>query len=217
MNLDLFVTSDTGLAHLAGGLGVRVWLPLPKAADWRWLLKREECPWYPTMRLFRQREFGNWDEVFARVRRRVEELMQTERAERGLLVPCVAAELIDRIAQLEAGLEREPDQIDVQRAHLDVGRLLRTYRGSVAESDELCHLRTELKSLHRSLGQIEDDIRECERVQSFGVRYCELNQAYWQRQEMRKEYGRRIDQCLRGQAAEKGGVRDHESAVQESI
>jgi len=65
-NLDLVVTVDTALAHLAGALGVPVWMALPFAPDWRWLLDREDSPWYPTMRLFRQRRPGDWDEVFQR-------------------------------------------------------------------------------------------------------------------------------------------------------
>jgi Flp pilus assembly protein TadD len=66
-NLDLVVTADTSLAHLAGGLGVPVWLPLSAVSDWRWLLKREDSPWYPTMRLFRQKTLGDWDGVFRRM------------------------------------------------------------------------------------------------------------------------------------------------------
>ncbi len=53
-NLDLVITCDTAIAHLAGALGVQVWVALPLAPDWRWLLQREDSPWYPTMRLFRQ-------------------------------------------------------------------------------------------------------------------------------------------------------------------
>jgi Flp pilus assembly protein TadD len=66
-NLDLVVTSDTVIAHLAGALGVPVWVALAFAPDWRWLLNREESPWYPTMRLFRQRSQGDWEEVFERI------------------------------------------------------------------------------------------------------------------------------------------------------
>jgi hypothetical protein len=66
-HLDLVITSDTALAHLAGALGVRVWLLLPWVPDWRWLLDRDDSPWYPTMRLFRQKECGNWVEVLQRV------------------------------------------------------------------------------------------------------------------------------------------------------
>jgi tetratricopeptide (TPR) repeat protein len=65
MNLDLVITSDTAIAHLAGALGVPVWVVLPYAADWRWLLNRSDSPWYPTMRLFRQKQPGDWAEPFA--------------------------------------------------------------------------------------------------------------------------------------------------------
>jgi hypothetical protein len=63
-NLDLVITSDTAVAHIAGALAVPVWVPLALVPDWRWLLEREDCPWYPTMRLFRQKHFGRWEEVF---------------------------------------------------------------------------------------------------------------------------------------------------------
>jgi tetratricopeptide (TPR) repeat protein len=73
---DLVITPDTSTAHLAGALGVRAWVALPYVADWRWLMGREDSPWYPATRLFRQTERGVWDDVFAR--------MATElRAERG--------------------------------------------------------------------------------------------------------------------------------------
>jgi hypothetical protein len=65
--LDLVITSDTAIAHVAGALGVPVWVVLQFDADWRWLNAREDSPWYPTMRLFRQRSAGDWTEVFARV------------------------------------------------------------------------------------------------------------------------------------------------------
>jgi tetratricopeptide (TPR) repeat protein len=52
---------------LAGALGAAVWIALPRVPDWRWLLDREDCPWYPTARLIRQRRFGDWEEVFARI------------------------------------------------------------------------------------------------------------------------------------------------------
>ncbi|MCX5922297.1 MAG: hypothetical protein NTX86_03140 [Candidatus Dependentiae bacterium] len=61
--LDLIITVDTSIAHLAGGLGVPVWVVLPYAADWRWMLDRNDSPWYPTMRLFKQSQPGNWQSV----------------------------------------------------------------------------------------------------------------------------------------------------------
>jgi tetratricopeptide (TPR) repeat protein len=66
-NLDLVISSDTAVPHLAGALGVPVWVALPVVPDWRWLLDREDSPWYPSMRLFRQTRLGVWDDVFDRI------------------------------------------------------------------------------------------------------------------------------------------------------
>jgi hypothetical protein len=62
-NMDLVISLDTAPAHLAGALGIPVWMYLPKAPEWRWMTERIDSPWYPTMRLFRQTNPGNWDEV----------------------------------------------------------------------------------------------------------------------------------------------------------
>jgi tetratricopeptide (TPR) repeat protein len=67
MHLDLVISSDTAIPHLAGALGVPVWLALSLAPDWRWLLHREDSPWYPNFRLFRQKRFGQWPDVFAEI------------------------------------------------------------------------------------------------------------------------------------------------------
>jgi tetratricopeptide (TPR) repeat protein len=66
-NLDLVISSDCATVHLAGALGVPVWVAMPWAPDWRWLLERDDCPWYPTMRLFRQSSLGDWPGVFRRI------------------------------------------------------------------------------------------------------------------------------------------------------
>jgi len=65
--LDLVVSSDTVTAHLAGALGVPTWVALSTSSDWRWLTEREDTPWYPNMRLFRQRSRGQWAPVFERI------------------------------------------------------------------------------------------------------------------------------------------------------
>ena len=62
-NLDLLVTVDTSVAHLAGAMGRPVWIMLPRAPDWRWLLDRSDTPWYPSVRLFRQQTVRRWDDV----------------------------------------------------------------------------------------------------------------------------------------------------------
>ncbi len=64
-NLDLVITSDTSIAHLAGALGRPTWVALRHVPEWRWFLERGDSPWYPGMRLFRQPKHGDWDSVFA--------------------------------------------------------------------------------------------------------------------------------------------------------
>jgi tetratricopeptide (TPR) repeat protein len=75
-SLDLVVTSDTAIPHLAGALGVPVWVALAQVPHWSWLLEREDCPWYPTMRLFRQERRGEWGPVFQRIAEAVRQRMR---------------------------------------------------------------------------------------------------------------------------------------------
>lgn len=64
---DLLISVDTSVAHLAGSLGVPVWLLVPYAPDWRWMMTRTDSPWYPSMTLFRQDASRSWTEVLSRV------------------------------------------------------------------------------------------------------------------------------------------------------
>jgi tetratricopeptide (TPR) repeat protein len=69
MSLDLIITCDTALAHVAGALGRPTWIALKQVPDWRWLLDRSDSPWYPSVRLFRQSRRGDWPGVFADIQR----------------------------------------------------------------------------------------------------------------------------------------------------
>lgn len=75
-NLDLVICPNTAAAHLAGALGVPVWVPLSTVPEWRFLMDRDDSPWYPTMRVFRQREQDNWTEVFERMKGELEKLLE---------------------------------------------------------------------------------------------------------------------------------------------
>jgi len=74
--LDLVIAVDTAVAHLAGALGKPVWVLLPFSPDWRWMLGRDDSPWYPTARLFRQQRPAQWDSVIAAVRKELQKLTQ---------------------------------------------------------------------------------------------------------------------------------------------
>ncbi len=98
--LDLVITVDTAVAHLAGALGKPVWILLAFSPDWRWLLEREDSPWYPTARLFRQSQRGDWEGVFERVREALESWVPRE---------CIDADLA--VSELVRGrdLQQEGD------------------------------------------------------------------------------------------------------------
>src|SRR6201999_1317474 len=75
--VDLVISVDTAVAHLAGAMGKPFWLALPFMPDWRWQLKRSDSPWYSTARLFRQTSPGDWQTVVAMLRKKVDLLSHT--------------------------------------------------------------------------------------------------------------------------------------------
>ena len=77
--LDLVITVDTSVAHLAGALDCPTWILLPHTPDWRWLLDREDSPWYPSARLFRQDETRDYASVVARVRHELVKLVEAKK------------------------------------------------------------------------------------------------------------------------------------------
>jgi tetratricopeptide (TPR) repeat protein len=78
--MDLVITSDTALTHLAGALGVKTWLPLKYVPDWRWMLERRDSPWYPNHRLFRQKTIDDWISVFMEMETELKYLVSSKSA-----------------------------------------------------------------------------------------------------------------------------------------
>jgi hypothetical protein len=77
-NLDLVISVDTSIVHLAGAMAKRVWTLIPGRCDFRWLRERDDSPWYPTMRLFRQKTRGDWREVVDRIAQELGEFRRTK-------------------------------------------------------------------------------------------------------------------------------------------
>jgi hypothetical protein len=75
--MDLIISCDTSVAHLAGALGRPAWVALRHAADWRWLAERKDSPWYPQMQLFRQPNRGNWTAVFREIEEKLAAIVAT--------------------------------------------------------------------------------------------------------------------------------------------
>lgn len=144
MNLDLVIAADTATAHLAGGLGVNVWVPLATRADWRWFQDREDTPWYATMRLFRQRQPGDWEAVFERVTNEVRRL-ETGQFEGRLArarLEMFAGRTSAAMEHYRRVLTRDPDQVE---AHVELGFFLLDHgAGTADETAGAEHLRKAL-------------------------------------------------------------------------
>jgi hypothetical protein len=82
--LDLIIGVDTAVTNLAGGLGRPVWLCLSASPGWRWMLERRDTPWYPSARLFRQLEAGNWATVFQEIARELRHLVAVRHGDSGI-------------------------------------------------------------------------------------------------------------------------------------
>ncbi|CAO3460035.1 hypothetical protein [Azospirillum argentinense] len=197
MGLDLIVTSDTAVAHLAGALGRPVWLALKAVPDWRWLMTREDCPWYPTMRLFRQTRSGDWRPVFARMAGELFQIMMARAMRKtGILVETGPGELLDKISILEIKLERIHDPVKRRHVETEHGILTRTAERHIPAVAELRELATALKTVNTALWEIEDAIRDCERTQDFGPRFIELARAVYRMNDQRAAIKRRVNERL---------------------
>lgn len=152
--LDLVVTVDSALAHLAGGLGVPVWVGLAFAPDWRWLLDRDDSPWYPSMRLFRQTEFGNWDSVFTRMAAALGALAQRQQG--------TASDLLDRLAASRARLERSADDGERQTLRAEREALTARCEASRLLTPEITALTEQLQALWAQRLEWEHKLSTCQ-------------------------------------------------------
>ena len=204
-NLDLVISACTSLAHLAGALAVPVWIALKFAPEWRWLYGREDSPWYPTARLFRQPQPGDWTAVFDRMAAVLRPRLAAATGRGEIAVKVSPGELLDKITILQIKRERFTDpaklanvghELDLLRAILD-----RAVRGSAG----LDRLTDELRSVNEALWEIEDQIRCCEREQDFGSRFIEVARSVYQQNDRRAAIKRQINELLNSEIIEEKG------------
>lgn len=194
-SLDLVISCDTSLVHLAGALGTPVWVALKKVPEWRWLLERSDSPWYPTMRLYRQHERDGWTSVFEQMER---DLAAILRARSGgcdgvVEVPCSVGELIDKLTILEIKSERITDlaKRDNVRKELGFLRAIRTARHLFAP--RLAPIEGQLREVNGHLWDVEDALRRCEKDSDFGSRFVELARQVYLTNDRRAALKRQID------------------------
>jgi tetratricopeptide (TPR) repeat protein len=194
-SLDLVITADTATAHLAGALGVPLWLALAISADFRWLVDRDDSPWYPTMRLFRQTRSGDWRGVFEQMVTTLQPLLR-----RSQLLPVTVeiapGELFDKITILEIKHRRIADEQKLQHVRAELATLTAARDGSVESSPELEQLVRELQQVNETLWEIEDALRLCEGKQDFGPQFVELARSVYRHNDQRAAIKRQINERL---------------------
>ena len=172
-HLDLVVTCDTSIAHLAGALARPVWVALKIDAEWRWMTDRTDSPWYPTMRLFRQSRRGVWNDVFEDMAHELGRMLATP-VPRLVRTPCSIGELIDKITILHIKAERiaDADKLDNVRRELALLEALAKEEGLVGAALE--SLVDKLAAANMRLWDVEEAVRVCERDKDFGPRFVAL-------------------------------------------
>ncbi len=191
--LDLVVTCDTSVAHLAGALAVPVWVALKSDAEWRWLTGRADSPWYPTMRLFRQLRRGVWSDVFEAMARELADLAERRTAPHILSTPCSLGELVDKITILRIKAERIREPQKLANVHRELQLLERLAREDGACGSSLDMLTDQLAAVNARLWTIEDALRACERDGDFGPRFVALARSVYCENDTRAAIKRAIN------------------------
>ena len=205
-NCDLVITSDTSIAHLAGGMGKPTWLLLKKAPGWRWGLEGETTFWYPSMRLFRQKERCDWNEVMERVAEAIQEYFEshptvkkpdsasTATAElkqvQDILAPISLGELIDKITILRIKAQRLQAHAQ-DNAKKELEALESTLNKLQIDIDPIFIKR--LQQVNQTLWQIEDDIRDKEHKKDFGENFIGLARSVYQQNDLRAAIKKEIN------------------------
>jgi tetratricopeptide (TPR) repeat protein len=199
-SLDLVVTCDTSVAHLAGALARSTWVALKQDAEWRWLRDRDDSPWYPTLRLFRQTRRDDWSDVFAAMAGQLEALVRPVGAARTIDIPGAVGEMFDKIAILKIKTRRIDDQDKLVNVRHELALLMAKLDETGIECDDLSPLEAELAAVNEKLWDVEDQIRLCEKAGDFGEKFVALARAVYvandRRAAIKREINRRCNSAI---------------------
>jgi tetratricopeptide (TPR) repeat protein len=191
--LDLLVTCDTSIAHLAGALAVSVWVALKRDAEWRWLTERIDSPWYPTMRLFRQARRGVWSDVFEAMAGELAQLVERRTTPSMVSTPSSLAELIDKITILRIKTKRIGESEKLLNVHRELSLLEHSAREAGVSGASIDLLTNQLAAVNGRLWTIEDALRACEREGDFGQRFITLARSVYCENDTRAAIKRAIN------------------------
>ena len=193
-NFDCIVTVDTSVAHLAGAMGKTVFMILPTIADWRWMLERNDSPWYPTMKLFRQTEYGNWKNVMHAIADDLEKMIaqKTKKADT-VLAEISVGELIDKITILQLKSKHITDEKKLKNVCKELEILQTTRNRHVPQSEEIDCLAQELYNVNAQLWNIEDDCRDKERDKEFDDEFVQVTRSVYMTNDKRCALKRKLN------------------------
>jgi len=194
MNLDLIITVDTSIAHLAGALGRPTWVVLPQVAEWRWMLNRSDCPWYPTMRLFRQTEVKKWDDVVEQLTEALLPLVINTMQKSSIVAEVQIGELIDKITILRIKNERIKNEEKLINIRAELQSLEMVQQTCVPHSSTLDELIEQLLAVNKILWDIEDDIRDKEHAKEFDDEFIKLARSVYMTNDRRCAIKRAINE-----------------------
>jgi tetratricopeptide (TPR) repeat protein len=160
-SLDLLITCDSVLCHLAGALGKPVWVAVSFLSDWRWMHGREDTPWYPTMRLFRQTDLGDWTPVFERMTGELARLVAS-RPLGETMPPESTADLYDRLARLAVERAHADAPEARERAAAEWTALAKWQDNNSRRSAALDRILKELEKVHEELFHLKCQMHTCE-------------------------------------------------------
>ena len=209
-NLDLVISSDTAIAHLAGALAVPVWIALKHVPDWRWMLDRADSPWYPTARLFRQRVRDDWSDVFVEIEKELSMLVKGGDGRASAPPPWPSAprvavswgELIDKLTILEIKSVRLSKAAALSNVRRELAELLPLALPLIAGNVELAGLKDRLRQINEALWEIEDRIREKEAARQFDEAFIELARSVYCQNDQRAALKRQINVLLVSEVVE---------------
>src|SRR5262249_1434140 len=171
-------------------------------ADWRWLLKREDSPWYPAMRLFRQTWLGDWAGVFQRMADAIAKWRQAPGPPSLGSVAVPPRGLIGKIPILQIKAERVADRGKTRQIGEELATLQAARDRNLRRWEDLGTVAQELRAVNAALWQIEDDLRRCEQTGSFGPEFIELARSVYHQNDRRASLKQQINELLGAPFAE---------------
>jgi tetratricopeptide (TPR) repeat protein len=173
--LDLVISVDTAAAHLAGAMGIPVWILLPMAADWRWLINRDDSPWYPSARLFRLKEPGDWQELIRIVRKALEHRAAAHTAFNFGCASHHAGSLDDAISAYAQAISLAPD-LEAAHRNLALGYFQKGELHKAAGCYERSlQLRPDSPDVLSNLGAAYQQMQQADRAQDCYVKALEVD------------------------------------------